>query len=677
MSDIFQAGLFIAVLFIAFLLATGKLHARISTVTVILFVPTFITGFILYFIGYMPFEGSLSEYANSVMRALFSTVRMFIMEDDYGVIAELNNSEIVAGIGFRMLFWFCQTVAILISASTVMSVFGKKLSTSVRLWIGTKKDTYIIFGVNSKSLIFAKDIAAKNKRIVFIDEVVDSVDAAQINDLDCMYLEMPVFSDATINKKALVKAGLKGKRIFSGVVTLLVFTDDEISNYKLAAGILEHLKNAGFPADRLSGIFVKSNSDVITERIEEVARKQKYSISFFSEPDLTSREFILKCPIYKLIEFDKNRAVVKNKKTITVMLLGFGSIGRQMLRKIYSSSQFVGCTFHAVVTDKRISELEGEFRGSYPSLFDCELSNADIRFVNADVSSTHFYSVLDEYIDKSRNSAEESVDLIISALGDDLVNIQTVSNIKKYIDRAALLHKPIYALNITGENNDLYRNEEVDGDDIMIFGYHKNIYTGDIILNEKMDLMAKSVDRHYGGTDWAGLSVHLKNSNRAAAEYIEVFLHVTGFKLKKTRGDIPDDAVIESEYHALLESNEELFDNLAMTEQLRWNGFHISTGWITKPIEEVRRYEDRKDERIKAHACLIPHHRLEWLESTMKEIAAASTSGEEREKVIKKCNFRELDRNNVKNIFDIIDEYNKGNTAGEKLYVVRHDSNKG
>ncbi len=673
MNDILQAGLLIAIVVIAFMMATGKLQSRISAVTVILFIPTFIVGFVLYFIGFLPESGNLAEYANTVMRAIFSTVRMFLLEDDYTVILELSNSNIVSGIGFRMVFYCCQTMAILIFASTVMSVFGKKLSTSIRLWIGSSKDTYVIFGVNSKSLVFAKDIAVKNRRIVFIDESIDPINVAQINDMDCMYLEMPVFSDTTINQKALLKVGLKGKRLLSGFMTLLVFTDDEISNYKLAAGILEHLRNAGFPAERLKGVFVKSNSDVITERIEGVARKLKYNINFFSEPDLTSREFILKCPIYKLIEFDKQKAVAKNKKTITVVLLGFGSIGRQMLRKIYSSSQFVGCTFHAVVIDKNISALEGEFRGNYPSLFDDEISNANIRFVDTDVSSTCFYSVLDEYIQKSLDSDEGSIDLVISALGDDLVNIQTVSNIKKYIDRAGLPHKPVYALNITGENNDLYRNEEIEGDDIIVFGYHKNIYTGDIILNEKMDMMAKSVDKHYGGTDWSGLSVHLKNSNRAAAEYIGVFMHIVGYELKKTKGTIPETAVGENEYHALLEENDELFDNLAKTEQLRWNAFHISTGWISKPIEKVKRYEDRKDERIKAHACLIPHDRLEWLENAMKEIAAASTSGEELEKLLMKCNFRDMDRNNVKNIFDVIDQYNKANSAGEKLYVVRKE----
>jgi hypothetical protein len=671
MGDIVQVVLFVAVLGLAFMLVTGRLHARISTLTVIFFIPTFITGFILYFIGYIPAEGDIAEYANAMMMALLSTVRMFILENDYGTIIELGNGEIATGIGFRILFWLCQTIAVLIFASTVMSVFGRKLSTSIRLWIGTRKDTYIIFGVNSKSLIFANDIAAKSNRIVFIDETVDSVNAAQIDEIDCMYLEMPVFSDATINRKALAKAGLKKKGIFSGPMTLLIFTDDEIANYKIAAGILEYLRDTGFPADRLKGVYVKSNSDVITERIEDVARKLKCSIHFFSEPDLTSREFIQKCPIYKMIEFDRNKGVASNRKKITILLLGFGSIGRQMLRKIYGSSQFIGCTFHAVVVDKRISELEGEFRGNYPSLFDRELSNAEIRFLDADISSTSFYSVLDEYIRKSMDSEDDSIDLVISALGDDLVNIQTVSNIKKYFDRYELKSKPLYALNITGDNNDLYRNEEVDGDDIVIFGYHKNIFTGDIILNEKMDLMAKAVDRNYGGTDWDGLSVHLKNSNRAAAEYIEAFLHIAGFELKKTTGAIPSDAISENDYHALLESNDELFDNLAMTEQLRWNAFHISTGWITKPIEEVRRYEDRKDEKKKAHVCLIPHHRLEWLENAMKEIVAATMTGDERDRIIRKCNFREQDRSNVRNIFNIIDEYNKGNTAGEKLYVVR------
>jgi hypothetical protein len=671
MGDVVQVVLLVAVIGLAFMLATGRLHARISKVTVILFIPTFIIGFILYFIGYIPDKGDPAEYVNAVMMSVFSTVRMFVMENDYGVIAELDNSEIVSGTVFRLLLWFCQTIAVLISAGTVMAVFGKKLSTSIRLWIGTKKDTYVIFGVNSKSLIFAKDIAQRSKRIIFIDEAVDQVYAAQIDEIGCMYLEMPVFSDESINEKALMKVGLTKKRILSGPVTLLVFSDNEISNYKLTQGVLKYMKDTGFPAERLKGVYVKSDSDVITERTEKIARRLKYNISFFSEPDLTSREFIMKCPIYRLVEFDKNTAAARGRKTITVMFLGFGSIGRQMLRKIYSNSQFVGCTFHAVVADKRVSELEGEFRGNYPSLFDRELSNADIRFVEADVSSAGFYSLLDEYIKKSRDSAEDSIDLIVSALGDDLVNIRTVANIRRYIERAGLPSKPVYALNITGEGNDLYGSEDADGDNIIIFGCHKNIYTGDIILNERMDLMAKSVDRHYGGTDWAGLSVHLKNSNRAAAEYIEAFLNMAGFELKRTRGAVPGTAVIEKEYHELLESNNELFDNLAMAEQLRWNAFHISAGWVTKPIGEVRCYEDRKDERKKAHVCLIPHQRLEWLENAMKEIVAATTSGEERDRLISKCNFRELDRNNVKNIFDIIDEYNKGNAAGDKLYVVR------
>jgi hypothetical protein len=671
MGDFIQTVLFVAVLVIAFFMATGKLQSKISTATVVLFIPTFAIAFILYFIGYMPDDGSLAEYASTIMRALYSTVRLFIIEDDYSVILELNRGEIVSSIGFRMLFGICQMMAIIISANTLMSVFGKKLSTSIKLWIGSRKDTYIIFGVNSKSLVFAKDIATRDKRIIFIEESVNEVDVAQINDMGCMYLEMPVFSDATINQKALIKVGLKGKKILSGFVTLLVFTDDEISNYKLAAGILEHLKSTHFLTERLRGIYVKSNSDVITERIEELARKLKCSINFFSEPDLTAREFLAKCPIYRLLDFDKQKAATKNKKTITIVLLGFGSIGRQMLRKIYSSSQFVGCTFHAVVVDKRLNEIEGEFRSSYPSLFDSELSNASFEFVDADVSSSCFYSVLDRYVEKARKSEAESIDLIVSSLGSDLVNIQTVSNISKHIDRAGLSHKPMYALNITGENNDLYRNEEVDGDNIIVFGYYKNIYTGDIILSEKMDMMAKCLDRHYGGTDWAGLSVHLKNSNRSAAEYVGAFLHIAGFELKRTKGEIPDTAVSESEYHTLLETNTELFDNLASTEQLRWNGFHISTGWIPKHIEEVKSYEDRKDERLKAHVCLIPHSRLDWLENAMKEIAAASTSGEEREKVIKKCNFREFDKNNVRNIFDIIDEYNKGNTSRDKLYVVK------
>jgi uncharacterized membrane protein len=73
MDEIIQAVLFFAVLVIAFLLVTGRLHARISTVTVVLFVPTFIIGFILYLIGYIPIENSLAEYANAVMRSLFST----------------------------------------------------------------------------------------------------------------------------------------------------------------------------------------------------------------------------------------------------------------------------------------------------------------------------------------------------------------------------------------------------------------------------------------------------------------------------------------------------------------------------------------------------------------------------------------------------------------------------
>ena len=213
---------------------------------------------------------------------------------------------------------------------------------------------------------------------------------------------------------------------------------------------------------------------------------------------------------------------------------------------------------------------------------------------------------------------------------------------------------PVLAAHLDGPSYQFFSGEREDRiGSITVFGNYDQLFTREIVVNETLDTMARAVHSFYdkdGGTPWELLPLHLKNSNRAAASYIDAYLHIMKLRLLRESDLEPPvpAGMTEEDFRAAVEK-EPLLENLARTEHLRWNAFHFAAGWTRKPMDEVTGWESRKDELTKRQVCLVG-----W-----DALADLSWIGD----------FKESDRENIRNIAKIIACCNSSAPPGKKLIL--------
>ncbi|MBF0103073.1 MAG: hypothetical protein HQK77_19415 [Desulfobacterales bacterium] len=128
------------------------------------------------------------------------------------------------------------------------------------------------------------------------------------------------------------------------------------------------------------------------------------------------------------------------------------------------------------------------------------------------------------------------------------------------------------------------------------FASHESICSIDVVINERLDNMAKAVNdyyaKRYNGSKWKDLTMFHKESSRANAEHINTKLYLLGLKAVETQNTATHEGVSKEKYEELLVENIEL---LSKVEHLRWNAFHYLNGW---------KYATERDNNKKFHNCL-------------------------------------------------------------------------
>ena len=663
---------------------------------VILFAVTIITGFTLYLYGYLntyPVSEDIDYIKNGLM-ALLSTIRMFIIEIDYGEISEgMAVSEWMQSPYYIIPFWVCHVLAPVTTVLAAVSVFGKRLRLLLQALIGFRKERYIIFGVNSKSLCFAGNVMTgdsdrKNKKriVLFIDDGADAVSKDKIHNMGSILFE-PVFSGDRLNKKALYYAGFNRLKLYKKIY-IFAFSENEITNSIIAHQIIKYADEYEYSNKYLRGIFIHTGSDMIIDDLESKFDKlnsRKYDIRYFCEEELAVRKLFMRNPLYKCLDFDKETALpLKNggdKPALTILILGFGVCGKQILRKAVMNGRFEGCTFNGIVFDNRMDSLEGEFKNKYPGLFTKDSArDMAFEFYHDDIGSTGFYNKLNNYITGSENDTLCQIDYIVSCTGDDYRNLDVVTDIRNYLLKRNIKKLPVIAAHISDNEYQVFNDRENALHNITIFGNDNDIFTHDIIVEEEMDRLAMMVDEiAYGGRNWAELSSHSRNSNRAVASFLGAYLHIMGFSLingkqkrQMDKSSIPYELADDTELTELFDSLKkqaekaaggELTENLGATEHLRWNAFHFSNGWTVKPIEEMTDAGSRKDAYRKQHGCLVS-----WEE--LKDVGVKLHND--------KYIYQKYDKYIVAKTYDIIKAYNSMDDISDdnRSYIIRrtHES---
>jgi hypothetical protein len=141
----------------------------------------------------MPEQVSLSGVLQAMLRGIFSTGRMFLVNDDYSYISEQGHmQEMVKSTWFQLVFWLSHVLALFVSVSAVLSVFGRRLLDEIKLRLGIYKCTYIICGADSRALTLGKNIALHDMRIkkpdrkrliVFVSDSFSETARTEIEDI--------------------------------------------------------------------------------------------------------------------------------------------------------------------------------------------------------------------------------------------------------------------------------------------------------------------------------------------------------------------------------------------------------------------------------------------------------------------------------------------------------------
>ena len=603
-----------------------------------------IIGFSLYTVSYLSSGTALPDTLYAALRGIFSTVRMFSVNDDHWVLMDIQGTQwLTENMWIQVIFWLCHVSALMIVFQTGLMLFGRKQINKFRMRFGPHNEVYIIRGSSKYALLLGKNIAANDSLQEAVD--INRLVMFLVNEDD----ELKKVQEKTLHFNGVVNVinekndllhyfkitGLGKRRRHKAKYHLLLMSDCiSVPNETLL--VAEYAKNINLHEDILH-IYSFLSSEWDREQIESFTQNEinDYPCTFhlIREDDLFVRQMVNKHPPFKCAGLGFNDIGVA-KRSFNVMILGFGTVGQQALLHLIMNGQFDtqdGSVMRAIVVDREISHIKEHFEHCYPSLPLC----CEVEYLNYDVRGKEFFNFLKD------NKKIGCVDYIVISLNSNEENKLIALDIRLQYTRNGLETLPFIA--ISEKNTEIHKTEHKD-DYIFTFGCREEIYKDAVIIRDEPNRVAKAVHTVYGGEPpWHKLDWIRQESNRAVADFIPTMLYLAGFT-----GDKQVDFQNIDAAH---------LEILAQTEQLRWIAFHVVMGYRNISIDEMQkrfeRYKNeinpldfaRRDYKEKLQVCLVPWDDLDKISEAYRELAERINNEKEKTR-----DFKENDRRNVKNI---------------------------
>lgn len=580
------------VLFCCFILARyNQLFDKIKLPMAIL---TVLGGITLYTLGYMPSELENTEplqISSVVLRAIFSTCRVFIMESDF---SEVNDAVRNNGL-YVLSLNLVHTVGAMLTIMAILSSFGVKFLSRIKLLLANEQQVYIFLGYNEASVNLIKSLKSRSKSRCYI--VVESMkEGYDDGNLLVMHRENPfilidkAWQDLTSLRKLRIP-----KRLLNKELHIFALSDEENKNVKTVISLSGNiLKNESYGGKTY---FYVNTTDESADRYFE-AINSNIEFKIFNLPDLTARQLFETYPIHDYLTFDAKTTTVLSG--FTIFLAGLGPVGIEILRKSIYSGQFIGGCYRAVITDSEMTGKRGVLYNKYPGL----KNNYQLETYEALPGSEEFYDIIEKNI--------TSINYIVVALGDDRLNLETAIEIQRLVNRSQTDIRPVIAVHIINNEDFSHLKNSSLLPDVRFFGSFSDIFTENIIINEAMDKMARKMNAMFNGIyniepvdNWSGLDSFTKESNRSAASNIATKLRLLGLEMKEKTDDNKKDTSRRLPVNLADYLTGEKLDNLAKQEHLRWNAFHFASGWVTWPLSQTSQAKKAKDLAKKRHACLV------------------------------------------------------------------------
>lgn len=599
-----------AALFFAFVLWIASDTDHLEKWTGLTFTAAIIGGLVIY--------GSINANtyrATPLIAVLRTVVDLGKMFGNSGADGYSNYMEIFKGSsqGFltflTFFYWIIHFFAYYSMISAVIMLLGKGVLQKVRTILMRVRDVELIYGIDDRTLEFGAKLS-KDRSISIVYVGNGSVPEASIRLIGALWYND---SDAMEPREAFVRRLniKKGKCN----LRLSALSGDADANLTYARRLIDCLKELGIEPEQTQ-LVILGLEDMDGSDLQALGDHYGYgSVRMFDRAELISRLLTKNYPICDTVEFDKDAKAVSD---VEILIIGFGNIGRQILRKTVAGGQFHGSAFHVAVFDPMIGKDDGFFRNRYAPM----LEEYDIEFMPYGGLSSELIS----YVIKKG----EKLSYIVIATGDEKTGREIVGGVMDTLKRYGI-NKPVYQ---ACSDRVVYYHGT---DPIRTF----LSYETDILHQGLIDELAVEINHYYWGESepaieqWKQCDYFSRMSCRASADYLSSFLKRTGTLDKETLSPAE-------------------MENLAISEHKRWNAFHFSMGYSRMSSETCKERAElyKKDSSVritkdtlkKQHACLISWDELDELSEWENSITGKSTD------------YKQMDRNNVEVIRRIVKE---------------------
>ena len=479
----------------------------------------------------------------------------------------------------------------IMASSLILSFFG---DTGERMQYGVRfsDNCHIFSELNENSLTLAKGIKNSHKKdtVVFCDtKKVDEKLAEKAKKIGAILLHRSAEN---------MKTDLRHKSY-----SFYLISDDEDKNINRCISVIK--KHREDDRHRIT-VYAFAQNDTNISTVEAMSCGN-VGIRFVDEIVLFCNHLIDRHPLYETA-----RPISDGERLISLLLIGAGRTGTQMLKTAVWYGQIIGYKLKIRVLDNKAEDIKKEFFGACPEL---ESEEYDIKFITADVNHTDFTKAI------SKHAADTTYAVI--AMGDDKLNIAAADKLQGVLRRINRFEKtaPIFARvrsSLMAEN--LNSNQYLADRNIELFGSIDTIYSEKTLLNTELEKLALAVHlQYYGVSDKPTddddyiyalntfmTSAYNRRSSMASALHFKAKLMMV--EAMRAKGMTAEDISVA----------------LAENEHIRWMAFTRSIGYTNGTDDEMELYIPQTgrdiDKMAKLHCCLRPWDMLDALSDKYNQL---------------------------------------------------------
>lgn len=498
----------------------------------------------------------------------------------------------------KILFYYLSCV---FSISIVIAIWGGKITNRWHL--------FLVNLLRVKRYVFWCDVPSRKEIMMANDIYASCYDALCVFSVEEAHIDNAAELQGDLNYHGhllCMRKPMQFQKVCLGSTKHLFLSDDYNWNIRMANHLWEKYQSA--PHKKLD-FYVRISDDVrkawAEHWAEGIQKKADIDIHLINEATLLARILVNQYPLLKSPKVRIAEKTGKASGRIKILLLGFGEVGKAILREMICDGQFlqsgsesgrrIPFSVDVVDRDKAAYDL-------YEAFFEDAMKEYNVRFSRQDVRSSDFYRWLEPEL--------ASYNRIVIAFSDDSLNLETASRIKTIAKRKDIVFGHSERANarmmirISDSTTarvlrDPTQNSQIED---VFFGVLDECYCRDVIIDETLDRRAKIISRNHVAQwrqdgdapdeekEWKRMSMFEREKARSCASGVKNLLLLAGMN---------EETFVPEKWNALT-SDEKLMNALAETEHMRWCAALMMRGVRKWPLSEVGD-DDRRPNDIRKH----------------------------------------------------------------------------